>query len=155
MSWPADAVEAHYRRLKEPVPDLTKDEPKPAPKPTGRTPWTPKMNANERAYASYLLARKLDGDVLWFGFQAITILYGPDCRFTPDFLILFSDSRLELHDTKGASKIKTGKRAGENTFWAEEAAKIKTRVTAGNFPIPIYFVWSLGNGGWGKKGFGE
>lgn len=27
MSWPADAVEAHYRRLRGPVPDLTKDEP--------------------------------------------------------------------------------------------------------------------------------
>lgn len=132
----------------------------PPAKAKGRMPWSQPMNATECTYDAHLRNcadpnRLIADPVRWWDFQPITILLGPDCRFTPDFLVLYSDDRLELHDTKGAKKIKVGKRAGEKTFWAEEDARIKARVTAAQFPIPIYFVWSLGDGSWGKKGFGE
>ena len=119
----------------------------------GRMPWSQPMNATERAYSDYLLSQRIAGEVRWYDFQRLTIVLGPNCRFTPDFLILYADDHLEAHDTKGAKKIKVGKRAGEKTFWAEEDARIKARVTLAQFPIPVFFVWSLGDGNWGKKGF--
>jgi hypothetical protein len=169
--WTDALADEHYRKLKVPASDLKRSDAsyeaslkavwppgkaeKPALKATGRSPWTPKMNGVERAYSGYLQALRAIGEVLWFDFQPVTILLGPDCRFTPDFLVLYADGRLELHDTKGTRKVKTGKKAGEKTYYAEEDATIKARVTAAAFPIPIYFLFSIGDGGWGKKGFGD
>lgn len=152
MSWPQADVIAHYERLKRPTPDLTKDEPmRPAPKPTGRAPWTPKMNGTERAYDAYLRTQYAAGEILWWHFEPIMIRLGPDCHFKPDFLILYADHHLELHDTKGTQRRKVGDKA----YYSRDTGSIKARVVAMHFPIPIYFLFSTGDGGWGKKGFGE
>ena len=153
-NWTQAEYDERIARLK--LPPAPAEAPIPAPaKAKGRMPWSQPMNSTERAYDAYLLTLRVAGEVRWWDFQPISIVLGPNCRFTPDFLVLYSDDRLELHDTKGAKKIKIGKRAGEKTFWAEEDARIKARVTAAQFVIPIYFVWSFGDGSWGKKGFGE
>lgn len=152
--WTDAQCREYMARLKRP-PAPAEAPTAPPAKAKGRMPWQPKMNGTERAYSDFLLSQRIAGEVRWFDFQPITILLGPDCRFTPDFLILFSDGRLELHDTKGAKKIKAGRKAGEKTYYAEEDATIKARITARRLPIPIYFVWSLGDGNWGRKGFGN
>ena len=161
--WTDALARDHMDKLRHPP--VSAEAPTAAPaKAKGRIPWSPKMNGTERAYDAYLricadprnlaLLDCASVPVIWWGFQPLTLLLGPDCRFTPDFLVLYADGRLELHDTKGAKKIKTGKRAGQKTYYAEEDATIKARVTAAHFPIPIYFVWSLGDGTWGKREFG-
>ncbi len=111
----------------------------------------PDMNKTEAEYSAHLTRLYITKDILWRGFEAITIKLGPDCRLTPDFLVMYPDGHLELHDTKGTKKIKTGKRAGGTAFYAEEDALVKARVVAGNFVIPIFFVWREKNGEWSKK----
>lgn len=116
----------------------------------GRLP-KPAMNKTEAAYGAHLMLQRKLGLVLWYGFEAVTIKLGNDCRFTPDFLVMLPDGRLELRDTKGLKKIKTGKRAGQSTYHAEEDALVKARVAAANFPIPVFFVWQERSGEWNKR----
>lgn len=133
-------------------PLFTSEPAKPAA--TGRLP-KPAMNKNEAAYSAHLQRLYLAGEILWRGFEAITIKLGPDCRLTPDFLVMYPNGRMELHDCKGRTKIKVGKKAGGSKFYAEEDALVKARVVAGNFVIPIFFVWKEKNGEWSKTPIGE
>ncbi len=120
------------------------------PPATGRID-KPEMNKTEFAYAQYLYALRNTGAVIWHQFESITIKLGHDCRLTPDFLVMFPDGHLELHDTKGAKKIKTGRKAGQTKAYVEEDALVKARVCAANFVIPVYFVWQEKNGEWSKR----
>ena len=111
----------------------------------------PEMNKTESAYAAHLYAQRIMGTVLWHQFEPITIKLGHDCRLTPDFLVMYPDGHLELHDTKGATKIKTGRKAGQTKAYVEEDALVKAKVCAQNFVIPIYFVWLEKNGEWSRR----
>lgn len=126
-----------------------------APPPAiGRLP-KPEMNSTETAYSQYLDLQQKAGEIVYYKFEAITIKLGPDCRLTPDFLVMYPDGRLALHDTKGTTKIKVGKKAGGTKFYAEEDALVKARVVAGNFVIPISFVFRQNNGEWSVTPIGE
>lgn len=111
----------------------------------------PEMNKTEARYAAHLELQKNVGAVLWWGFETFTVKLGKDCRFTPDFAVMFPDGHLEFHDTKGAEKIKIGKRAGETKPRFEDDALVKARVAAANCVIPVYFVWPEKNGEWGRR----
>lgn len=111
----------------------------------------PAMNKTEAAYDAFLRLQQRAGVVIWHQFEAVTIKLGPDCRLTPDFLVMFADGHLEFHDTKGAKKITTGRRAGKTKPYVEEDARVKAAVLAAHFVIPILFVWQERNGEWGKK----
>jgi hypothetical protein len=111
----------------------------------------PEMNKTEAAYDAHLTLMERTGAVLWHKFECITVKLADDCRLTLDFLVMLPDGRLELHDTKGAKKIKVGKRAGQRTAYVEEDALIKAKVAAALFPIPIFFVWPEPNGEWGRR----
>lgn len=118
------------------------------------TPLSPEMNKTEAAYDAHLTLLGRTGAVLWHKFECVTVKLAHDCRLTPDFLVMLPDGHLEFHDTKGAKKIKVGKRAGQRTAYAEEDALIKAKVAAALFPIPLFFVWPEPNGEWGKKQIG-
>lgn len=138
MNWtPEDVARVEGRKLALPAA-------------VGRLP-RPQMNKTEAAYEAHLALQRKLGLVLWYGFEAVTIRLANDCRFTPDFLVMLPDGRLELRDTKGSKKIKAGKRAGQSTYYAEEDALVKARVAAANFVIPCFFVWQERNGEWSKK----
>lgn len=143
MNWTEDQVTAHRRATGDPVS---------LPPAKGRVP-KPEMNKVETSYAEHLRLQYCAGDVLWYGFEVITIKLGPDCRYTPDFLVMYADGHLEAHDTKGAKKIKLGRKSGTYEPYVEEDALVKCRVTAARFPIPLYLVWQEPGGAWGKKGF--
>jgi hypothetical protein len=113
----------------------------PRVKAKGRLPEQ-KLNKTEAAYAQYLELQKSAGTIRWWGFEAMTIKLGFDCRFTPDFLVMLEDGSLELHDTKAG---KNGKPR------AEDDAIVKARVTGATFPIPIFFLWREKNGEWNRK----
>lgn len=77
------------------------------------------MNGTERDYAVTLEARKRDGLIRDWRFEAVTLVLAADCRYTPDFLVVCADWTLELHETKG--------------HWRDDA-KVKIRVAARLFP---------------------
>ena len=122
----------------------------PLPPAMGRLPQ-PEMNRTELRYSQYLDIIKLSGEIVYWGFEVLTVKLGTDLRFTPDFLVMYPSGRLEFHDTKGAKKIKAGRRAGETKPYVKDDALVKARVTAAHFIIPMYFVWPETNGTWGKK----
>jgi hypothetical protein len=112
-------------------------------------------NKGEAEYDAYLDIQQKLGLILWHKYEAVTLKLGQDCRLTLDQLVMYPDGHLELLDTKGAKKIKTGKKAGKSTFYAEEDAVIKARIAAGMFPIPVYFVFKdKGTGEWIKQRIG-
>lgn len=108
----------------------------------GRLPVPKGMNKTETAYAAHLQALYLAQDILWWGFEAIRVRIGHDCFLNPDFLVMYKDHRLELHDTKGTKKGKPR---------AEDDAIVKARAISASFPIPIYFVFRDLDGEWTRK----
>jgi hypothetical protein len=100
------------------------------------------MNGTERDYAITLEARKRDGLIADWRFEAVTLVLAPDCRYTPDFLVLCPDGLIELHETKG--------------HWREDA-KVKIRVAARLFPWFTFRAYRkvpkpLG-GGWSEEAY--
>lgn len=92
----------------------------------------PEMNKWERRYADRLELLRAGGEVLWYRFEGITLKLAPDCRYTPDFLVMLANGELELHEVKG--------------FWRDDA-KVKCRLAADLFPFPILVV-KPSAGGW-------
>ena len=124
---------AHVQaRMKPPAP-------KPATKAKGQTRKPKTQNKGECAYDRHLMARL---DVAWHQFEGITLKLGPDCRLTPDFVIMRPDGSLECHDVKG--------RKGDS-YWAEEDAMIKIRTAAAMYPFRFFIVWLDSRGVWQKK----
>src|SRR5690348_14581990 len=94
------------------------DSPRAKP-PAPETPKDGYRSQLERDYAAYLDLLKHIGQVAWWGHECIKLRLGGKKNkvwFTPDFLVVFTDGRIESHETKG--------------FW-REAAKVRTNVAAG------------------------
>jgi len=94
------------------------------------------MNKTEAKYAAHLDRLKLAGDVLWYGFEAMTFKLAHDCRLTPDFIILRPDMSLAAHDVKGSPAI------------VSDDAKVKMRVAANLMPLPFFYAFPRKGGGW-------
>lgn len=114
-----------------------------------RTPG--QMNATEAKYAAYLEHRQRVGEIVWYGFEAVTLKIAPDCRWTVDFMVMLPDGAIEMLDTKGGKK---NKRTGKRTFHAEEDAIVKVRAAAAKFSMFSFAViFPTPGGGWGRKDF--
>lgn len=85
-----------------------------------RAPLPRGMNRTESSYALELEARKHAGEIAEWYYEAVTFKLGNVCRYTPDFLVVLPDGRLELHEVKG--------------HWRDDA-KVKLRVAADKFPF--------------------
>lgn len=111
------------------------------------------MNKVEAKYAEHLASLQRTGEIEWWKFEAVTLKLAPDCRLTVDFMVMMPDGAIQLHDTKGAKKKKTGGVwGGEYTFFAEEDAIIKLRTAAEIFPFRFFVVY-LTPGGWEQREF--
>lgn len=94
------------------------------------------MNAGEEKYAKHLEALKQAGEVLWYGFEAMTFKLAEGSRYTPDFIVLLSSGELEAHEIKGR--------------WIGDA-KTKIKVAAQLFPLRFIALFALpkrDGGGW-------
>lgn len=80
------------------------------------------MNKTEAARAVELEALKRSGNIAAWWYERFTFKLADDCRYTPDFVIQDPDGSLRAEETKG--------------FWRDDA-KVKVRVFATMFPIPI------------------
>lgn len=83
------------------------------------------MNKTESAYAKRLESLRASGEILWFAFEAITLKLANALRYTPDFVVILPDGRIQLHEVKGArvifrddAKAKV-KMAAQKFQWAE------------------------------------
>ncbi len=63
------------------------------------------MNQTEARYAELLQARKLAGEIVEWRFESTTFKLAADCRYTPDFEVLFADGSKEYIDAKGGGPI--------------------------------------------------
>ncbi len=77
-------------------------------------PSTDETNLNqlERAWLIELRRRGMPAVHI----QAMTLKLGHDCRYTPDFMVVTAEGRIEFHETKGPR------------FWDD--AKVKLKVAA-------------------------
>jgi hypothetical protein len=139
-------VDAIWEPLPEPIGDKVRGEQvKPAPivfngnrgslpevvfhpelskaKPTvkGRPIPSP-MNQTERRYSALLDARP---DVLAHWFGLVTFKLGPDCRYTPDEMLLLTSGMIEFHEVKGK--------------YVRDDGRAKFQIAAGMFPFVFRF----------------
>jgi hypothetical protein len=76
------------------------------------------MNKTEAEYSELLEARKKTGELDGWWFEPMTLKLARDTRWTPDFLVMLPDGRLEFHEVKG---------------FMEQAAWIRIKVAAEKF----------------------
>jgi len=87
------------------------------------------MNKGETRYARGIEYLRLEGRILWWGFQALKLRLGGGAWYTPDFTVITRSGAIECHEYKG--------------HW-EEAARVRIKVAASLYPW-IKFVIVKGN----------
>ena len=108
------------------------------PKMRGRGRMPPgEMNKLETAYSVHLEYRRLQGEVSWWRFEAMTLKLAKDTRYTPDFAVMLADGSIECHETKG--------------HW-EDDALVKIKVAAAMFPF-AFIAASADGDGWKFRHF--
>lgn len=96
------------------------------PIPRGRARRQPGvMNKLEALWAADLEIRRAAGEVLWFGYEAVTLKLANDCRLTPDFGVLYKDCEFGFEEVKGLRR---------------EDAMIKLKVAVDKFPFRFRLV---------------
>lgn len=100
------------------------------------------MNKTEAAYNLDLKRRKIAGDVLWYAFDAVKLRLADKTFYTPDFIVMLADLRIQFHEVKGG-------------FW-EDDARVKIKVAAAMYPFEFYALQPRGKsagGGWKSEAF--
>ena len=87
----------------------------------------------EARYAQQLDWRQAAGEMTQWWYEGITLRLAARCRYTPDFLILFPDMHLEVHETKG---------------FMREAARVRLHVAATRFPMFRFRLVTYTHGQW-------
>lgn len=99
------------------------------------------MNNTEAAYEGHLALLKKAGQIAEYWYEAFTFKLGPDCRYTPDFVVQLPDGELECHEVKG--------------FWRDDAL-VKIKVASHMYPfryIAIQAIAKRDGGGWKIREF--
>lgn len=82
--------------------------------------FRPRMNAWEADYEIELKARLHSGEIIWYGFEAITLRLADRTTYTPDFVVMYPDRSIEVVEIKG---------------FLREDANVKFKVAAELFPF--------------------
>lgn len=78
------------------------------------------MNKTEKAYSDFLTDLQNKGEIREFKFEAVKLILGNRCSYTPDFMVVRPDGTLEFHEVKG--------------FWRDDA-RVKIKAAADKFPF--------------------
>ena len=89
------------------------------------------MNRTEAAYAAHLERLKQRGDVLWYAFEAWKFRLADKTFYTPDFMVMRRDGRMQGHEVKG---------------YMLDDANVKVKVAAEQHPVD-FFIIRKGKGG--------
>lgn len=87
------------------------------------------MNKLEAEYAAFL---DLDPSVVFWSFQAMKLRIAKRTWYTPDFLVMRKNGRLQIHETKG--------------HW-EDDARVKWKVIRELFPFEVFAITKEKGGG--------
>lgn len=140
--WTQADIDAVYARRQRPEAPVVAPQAKAKGK-QGHTPG--QMNKTESRYAQYLELRKIAGEITDYKFEAVTVKLGPDCRYSPDFMVRDNAGFISFVEVKARDK-KTGKAL------SRDDSKVKIRVAAQQFPEFVWIMaWPLPNGSWAEK----
>lgn len=89
------------------------------------------MNGHEVAYAAHLDTLKQKGHILEYFFEPNSWVLGPNCRLTPDFLVVLETGELQVHEVKSNRK---------GTWFAEDDARAKLKMFADRYWMFRLFV---------------
>lgn len=97
-----------------------------------RPHYWPFKSSWEKQYAGHLLERKLNDEIVDYRYERASFVLTPasefqrGSRYIPDFMVIFPDGRIEIHEVKG--------------HW-KPGAKAKVKALAHMLkPIPVYVV---------------
>jgi len=91
------------------------------------------MNKTEALYASELELRRRAGDILWYKFEGLKLRLADNTFLTVDFVVMRSDSELEMHEVKG---------------FMQEDANVKLKVASGMYPFRFLLIRKGKKGSW-------
>ncbi len=91
------------------------------------------MNKTEAEYGRMIHADWQTGKVSWWGYETVTLKLGPDCRYTPDFMLMMPNGQIEFHEVKGG--------------FIRDDSKVKLKVAAEKFPF-VFKLAQKKNGRW-------
>lgn len=103
------------------------------------------MNRTESAYAKLLDAMLIDGKILWYQFEGVTLKLADNTRYTPDFFVMLASGELEAHEVKGSLN------------YIQDDARVKIKIAADRFPFRFILVApkaKKNGGGWETKEIG-
>lgn len=102
---------------------------------------TGQMNRTEQAYAEFLSRLQAAGGILWHKFEGVKLRLADNTFYTPDFVLMQPDGRIECHEVKG--------------FWQDDA-RVKIKVAAHMYPFKFVAVRprpKKDGGGWQVEEF--
>ena len=98
------------------------------------------MNHTEEKYAKLLDEQLTIGEIRWWGFEEWKFRLADNTWYTPDFIVVDNELRIEAHEIKAEwSPGKTG--------WKDDA-RVKIKVVADKHPIRFIAVTLCRNGIW-------
>jgi hypothetical protein len=124
MNWSEANLSDHYANLKRPNAPIPEVCHKPA-----LSLYGPYRSKTEARYAEYLTVMQRAGVVLEWHYEAVTLLLGKGCRYSPDFLVVWEDRGLEFIEVKPRSG---------SSYYSRSTGKVKIRVAA-----TIYKFWKF------------
>lgn len=91
---------------------------------------TGELNRTEKSYADYLETEKQAGRVFDYWFESLKLKVADgQCWYTPDFIVLRPDGRLEIHEVKGAPAVFL------------DDSKVKCKVIADKYPFDFFVIY--------------
>ncbi len=103
------------------------------------SPLDAKLNKTEQAYAEMLDLSRAMGRIHSYYAQRWTVLLGPDLRYTPDFMVIRPDGRIEFVEIKGFERedaIVKFKLAAELHPWADwKMVRKKGKLEGGGWEV--------------------
>lgn len=74
----------------------------------------------EELYAQHLAAQALAGEIADWKYEPLKILLAPQTTYTPDFMVIMPDGKIEMHEVKG---------------YLRDDAAVKFKIAADSFPF--------------------
>jgi hypothetical protein len=99
----------------------------------GRKIREKKMNKTEREFSKILEKAKVEGEILRWNFEEISLKIGPNTRYIPDFVAVLPNGRWQIFEIKGH---------------LEDDAAVKFKTAAEKYPEISFHMLRKSKGRW-------
>lgn len=108
-------------------------------------PDTPPMNRTEAAYLKACIRpRELAREIVWWDYEPWKLRIGEKCFYTPDFVVVTAEGRVECHEVKATWG---GRRHRGKAGWQEDA-RVKIKAAAGRYAFFRFLAAHPARGAW-------